>query len=152
MRSRVGMQAYIPELFWGDMDEEEALPFTVAIDLWSLGCVLFRLLTRQLSFGSPSSLLRYYRSEVSFPLDALNQNDVSRDGIDILSEIMKPRPSERMNVRVALLHSWTRIQEPTLNGSVPTGHPSSIKIIEEIPIPDLRLKAPAPNVGNHDNE
>lgn len=42
-----------PEMSWGnydDMDDEEAFPFTVAVDIWSLGCVLFRLLTRELPF------------------------------------------------------------------------------------------------------
>lgn len=60
MRSRVRTHDYMaPEMSWGnydDMDDEEALPFTVAVDICSLGCVLFRLLTRELPFVSPSSL------------------------------------------------------------------------------------------------
>lgn len=35
-----------------NMDDEENLPFTLADDTWSLGCVLFRLLTRPLPFES----------------------------------------------------------------------------------------------------
>lgn len=97
MHSRVGTSNYMaPEMIWGnydDMDNEEALPFTLAVDMWSLGCVLFRLLTRQLPFVSPSSLLRYYRSKVPFPTAALNQNNISKDGIAIISEMMKGRPA-----------------------------------------------------------
>lgn len=152
IHTQVGTHDYMaPELFWGnydDTDDEETLPFTIAIDTWSLGCVLFRLLTGQLPFVSPSLLRRYYRSKISFPVDALKQNDVSTDGIAILSELMKPRPADRINVSAALLHSWTSVREPTLKRPVPAGHESSSKIIEEIPIAELHLKTHASNVGN----
>ena len=152
IHTQVGTHDYMaPELFWGnydDTDDEETLPFTIAIDTWSLGCVLFRLLTGQQPFVSPSLLRRYYRSKISFPVDALKQNDVSADGIAILSELMKPRPADRMNVSAALLHSWTSVREPTLKRPVPAGHESSSKIIEEIPWAELQLKTHASNVGN----
>lgn len=155
MYSRVGTDDYMaPEMFWGDYNDTDAgetLPFTLAVDLWSLGCVLFRLLTRQLPFKSPSNLLRYYRSKVSFPTDALNQNDVSRDGVAILSELMKPRPEDRMNVSGALLHSWTCDREFTQKGPLPSGHDFSSKIIGEIPTAELQLKIHTSDVGNNVN-
>lgn len=103
----------------------------------------FRFLTGKLQFVSPFRLRRYYRSKGSFPIDVLNQNDVSTDGIAILSDLMKPRPES-----AALLHSWTCVREPALKRPVPAGHDFSSQIIEEIPIADLQLKADASNVGN----
>lgn len=158
MHSRVGTRNYMaPEMIWGnydDMDDEEALPFTLAVDVWSLGCVLFRLLTRQLPFVSPSSLLRYYRSKVPFPITALNQN-ISKDGIAIISEMMKARPADRMNASAALLHSWNRVKNPILKGPVPAELDSSREIIEEISIADLQPSAHASYVSEasyDDNE
>lgn len=96
MRTGVGRHDYMaPEMIWGnceDMDDEKVSPFTVAVDIWSLGCALFRLPTQQIPFISPSSLIRYYRSKVSFLVDALNQNSVRNEGFAILSKMMKPRP------------------------------------------------------------
>lgn len=76
----------------------------------------------------------------------LNQSDVSTYGIAILSELMKTRPADRMNVSAALLHSWTCVPETTLKG---LGHDSSSEFIEKIMIADLQLKAPASNFGRN---
>lgn len=108
----------------------------------------FRFLTGKLPFVSPFRFRRYYRSKVSFPIDVPDQNDVSTDGIAILSDLMKPRAADRMSVSAALLHSWTCVREPALKRAVPAGHDFSSQIIEEIPIADLQLKADASNVGN----
>lgn len=137
-----------PEMIWGsydsmdnDMEDKDASSFTLAVDIWSLGCVLFRLLTRQLPSTSPSSLVRYYRSKISFPVDPLNQNNVSTDGIAIVSELMKPRPADRMNVSAALLHSWTCDQEFALEGPFPPGQDFASNTIEEILIAEVDPKA-----------
>lgn len=102
MHSRVGTHDYVAlEMFWddyNDMDDEDALPCTVAVDPWSLGRVLYRPLTRQLPLGTSSSLLRQCTSKSIVSMDALNQKDFSRDVIAILFEIMKPQPAERINV------------------------------------------------------
>lgn len=157
MHTRVGLEHHMaPEMICGNYDDtndEEALPFTLAVDMWSLGYVLFRLLTRQLPFISPSSLVRYYGSRLPFPITALNQNDISKDGIAIISEMMKPGPADRrINVSAALHHSWTCAQTPTLKGPVPAVHDYFSGFIEEISIAELQLSAHASYVSNDDNE
>lgn len=168
MHSRVGSEHHMaPEMICGNYDDtndEEALPFTLAVDMWSLGNVLFRLLTRQLLFVSPSSLVRYYGSRVPFPITALNQNDISKDGIAIISEMMKPGHADRINVSAALHHSWTCAQIPTLKGPVPAEHDSFSGFIEEISNDDnkrshLKLGTAAMpqtpryrNINNSENE
>ena len=81
MHSQVGSEDYMaPEMIWtyDDTDNGEPLPFTLAVDKWSLGCVLFRLLTQQLPFVLPSRKERYYKWEAPFPTTALNQKVLAK--------------------------------------------------------------------------
>lgn len=48
----------------------------------------------------------------SFPANILIENGVSKDGVSLVSEIMKSNPADRITVATALHHSWTSIQEP----------------------------------------
>ena len=107
--SRIGTMDYMaPEIL-----EDQDSPYTLAVDIWSLGCVLFCLLTQQLPFPQPRHLRLYWRSRKPFPTDVLIKNNVSKDGASLISEMMKSNPADRMTVTMALLHSWVSIQEST---------------------------------------
>ena len=110
--SQIGTMDYMaPEIWLGNEDEEQDRTYTLAVDIWSLGCVLFRLLTRQLPFPLVKSLGLYWWSKKLFPTDILVENNVSEDGISLVSEMMKSNPADRLTVNDALLHSWTSGQE-----------------------------------------
>ncbi|MCJ1349791.1 hypothetical protein MMC31_008032 [Peltigera leucophlebia] len=110
--SRSGTIDYMaPEIWLGNEDEEQARTYTLAVDIWSLGCVLFRLLTRQLPFPPENGLRLYWWSKKKFPTNILVENNVSDDGISLVSEMMKSNPADRLNASNALLHPWTSGQE-----------------------------------------
>ena len=112
--TRIGTLDYMaPEIQIQNDDEDQDLPYTLAVDIWSLGCVLFRLLTHQLPFPEFRHLRLYWRSRKPFPTDILIEHSVSEDGISLISEMMKSHPADRMTVTMALLHSWVSIQEST---------------------------------------
>ena len=114
MLTRIGTSNYMaPEILLATDDEDHDSPYTLAVDIWSLGCVLFRLLSQQLPFPQVRHLWLYWRSIKAFPTDILLKNNVSEDGVSLISEMLKPSPTDRMTVTVALLHSWVSIQEPT---------------------------------------
>ncbi|MCJ1347857.1 hypothetical protein MMC31_006087 [Peltigera leucophlebia] len=99
-----------PEILLG-YDEEENSSYTLAVDIWSLGCVIFRLLTRQLPFPQNKGLRLYWFSKTSFPANILIENQVSEDGVSLVSEMMKSNPVNRIAMATALHHPWFFIQE-----------------------------------------
>lgn len=164
MHTMVGTPDYIaPEVFPFLLDDEgneneDSFQYTVAVDMWSLGCVLFRLLTRQLPFPSTKCLGPYCRSKRSFPTGPLRENGVSEDGIAILLEMMKPYPSDRLTVTAAMVHPWVNPQESTSlkatllsaggMGDLPTRKDTKYNFGEEPAIADLRLQpSPSPYQG-----
>ena len=113
MLTRIGTPDYMaPEILFENDDEDQDSPYTLAVDIWSLGCVLFRLLSQQLPFPLVKHLRLYWRSKKTFPTDILIEHKVSEDGASLISEMMKPSPMDRITVPMALLHSWVSIQEP----------------------------------------
>lgn len=112
--TRIGTSDYMaPEILFESNDDEQNLPHTLAIDMWSLGCVLFRLLTQGFPFPQGRDLRLYLRSRKPFPSDILIKHNVSEDGVSLISKMMKSNPADRMTVTMALLHSWVTIKEST---------------------------------------
>lgn len=112
--TRTGTPDYMaPEIIFETDDEDQGLSYTVSVDIWSLGCMLFRLLTHQFPFPELRHLRLYWRSKNLFPTDILINHSISEDGISFISDTMKSHPSDRMNVTMALLHSWVSNQECT---------------------------------------
>ncbi len=110
----IGTPEYMaPEMKFDNDDEDQDSPYTLAVDIWSLGCVLFRLLTQQLPFPKLNHFRLYWQSRKPFPTDILVRHRVSEDGISLISKMMKPHPADRMTVTTALLHSWFSNQEST---------------------------------------
>ena len=53
----------------------------------------------------------YYRLKRKFPTDTLLEHGVSKDGVNILLEIMNPYPAGRITATEALSRPWTCVQE-----------------------------------------
>lgn len=65
--SLVGTSDYMAaEILLEYSDEEQGSPYTLAIDIWSLGCVPFRLLTQRLLFPLGKDLRLYWRLKKNF--------------------------------------------------------------------------------------
>ena len=112
--TRIGTYDYMaPEILFESNDDEQNSSYTLAIDVWSLGCVLFRLLTQGFPFPKGRDLQLYLQSRKPFPSDILIKHNVSEDGVSLISKMMKSNPADRMTVTTALLHSWVTIKEST---------------------------------------
>ena len=77
----------------------------MAVDIWSLGEIVFRALTGQQPFPI-RSLRTYVRGASSFPIATLRAHGVSEEGSNFLSSLMAPSPENRSTVTDALSHVW----------------------------------------------
>lgn len=92
------------EILLENNNGEQDLPYTLAVDIWSLGCVLFRLLTQQLPFIRKRYLKLYWHLKKQFPSDILIKRGVSENSVSFVSEMIKPNPADRITLTMALLH------------------------------------------------
>ena len=113
LRTEVGTRDYqAPEVF-GFTDHLEELLYTSAVDLWALGCVMYRLLTLEKPFPRPLSLKLYCYRMKDFPIEPLYAKDVSVDAVEFIRQLMRAHPPERLDAETALKSHWRGLQDNT---------------------------------------
>jgi serine/threonine protein kinase len=88
----------------------ELREYTVAVDLWSLGEIIFRAFTKEPPFAR--SLAAYVTGRVQFPSTQLRKRGVSDDGCKFVASLMKPDPKDRLTASEGLAHCWMATQKP----------------------------------------
>ena len=92
------------------MDCRKHTPYTVKADMWSLGCILYSLICGSSAFqaNSDSELRRlimageYYTDEDANPI----WKDISHECKDLLANLLKVDPDQRLSAGEALRHPW----------------------------------------------
>jgi serine/threonine protein kinase len=101
-----GTTAYMaPEILSQEPGSSYKINYQQA-DMWSLGEVVFRMLTKMATFPLHSDLFRYMARPDLFPSRPLSENGAS-DEVDIfIRAIMRPVPDDRLPSAEALRHPW----------------------------------------------
>jgi len=94
-----------PELNYLNMQEVEG-EYTNSVDIWAVGCIVYRLVAGVVPFPLGRSLVKYCEDGSLFPCDPLLQNGIKSEGSQFLRELLKPHPSERPPATQALKHPW----------------------------------------------
>jgi serine/threonine protein kinase len=109
----VGTKGYIaPEVIGiyspDDTDEidDVNVSYTVAVDMWALGAIAFRLLTSQVPFSDPRSMFRYVTQKLPFPDRQLTKVGASTVCKEFLGLMMTPSPQRRPSATEAMEHPW----------------------------------------------
>ena len=117
LETTIGTPAFLaPEVLvrFGYLDDdilEVCEEYTVAVDIWSLGEIVFRALTGERPF--PRSLGAYIKGNSPFPVDVLRARGVSQEGCNFLKCLMAPIPEDRLTAKDALSHIWIEPQRPS---------------------------------------
>jgi len=111
----------------------ELLGFTKRIndyapDLWSLGEILFVMLTKQPSFRDFGILSKYVQNPTTFPSPVLRARGVSDQALEFILSAMEPLPDERITTQTALAHPWmkTYVLETPMPGSTTADRKTSL--------------------------
>jgi serine/threonine protein kinase len=109
LKTKIGSPSYqAPEVSgYIDTDTDE---YTNLCDVWSLGCVIYWLLTEEVPFPAtkPKRLMDFVEDCNTFPAHILHEKRVSASGIDFVKRMIVARPEERPSTNVVLEHPWVK--------------------------------------------
>ncbi|KAK3394631.1 hypothetical protein B0H63DRAFT_444763 [Podospora didyma] len=120
-----------------------------AVDIWSLGGVLFYALTKKPPFparnGSSHSELLHQIMTKSLDISPLVKANVSAEGIDFLSRMLDRRPESRATTETLKSHRW-------VGGSGFPPRPAGSQSYDEISDEDLYIEASQLSLGERGTE
>lgn len=77
-----------------------------SVDMWSLGAVVYRMVTNTTTFQNIADMLRYSIGTSPFPKDVLNFCNVSQQAQDFILALMQPNPRDRLSANSGSEHPW----------------------------------------------
>lgn len=119
-------------VFVRDRAETDSYVYTNAVDLWSLGIIVFEMLTKKRPFLSRKDLEAFYDGKSSLPIEALREKSISPDGIDFIGTLLRPRPHERPTAIGALELPWLKDAPVEVSDKKPVGVEADTKGSERI--------------------
>ena len=105
--TRAGTESYMaPEILGFLNPSQPGSDYTHAVDIWSAGCIVYRLITGELPFPQIPLLNKYCEDKSLFPFDALFDSGIKSEGSKFLRQLLVTKPSERPSATQALNHNW----------------------------------------------
>ena len=86
-------------------------PKTNKVDIWSLGCVLYRMFAGNLLFKDPFEVWKYALTSSSSPL-ALDNVGLSVPCVSFLHDILQPIPEDRPSAEDCQKKAWITNEVP----------------------------------------
>jgi len=106
--TQVSTQIYgAPEVLGLNSNSETSI-HTNAVDIWSLGCVIYELLVGTHLFASGEQVSRYYHGNLPFPEGKIKELSPPTDdaGISLLKSMLSIQPEDRPTAADALGDAW----------------------------------------------
>lgn len=125
LETAVGSTLFQAPEITGIVDEGRS-PYSSAVDLWSLGCVLYTLsCDGAYPFPSRKILKNYCMSDWPLPNEEMVQASLGRMGSDLLKSLLSPRAKDRPTASHALgsrwlIHNWRSSMSSTTDSGYST--------------------------------
>ncbi|KXJ90519.1 kinase-like domain-containing protein [Microdochium bolleyi] len=113
-----GTEGYAAPEVLGLGHAHENASYTFLVDMWSLGAVVYKLLTRQAAFQNLKKLYKYAEGDSEFPFGPLDAVKASPLASDFILALMSPRPEARPAAASAKLHHWLEMSSSSEDASV----------------------------------
>jgi len=118
MTTQCGTPQYLaPEII--NLGSENKDAYTTAIDMWSLGCVLYLILTNKQPFDGDDSVQLFTNishAKYSFPTDP--GCILSPDAKNLINRLLDVNPNTRITAEEVLKHPWLNNNSPPSLSSV----------------------------------
>ncbi|KAI9778689.1 MAG: hypothetical protein M1839_007920 [Geoglossum umbratile] len=106
LRTQVGTLAYEAPEIRGYVDTDEPTSvYDNAVDMWSMGCVIYRIATQNLPFPTPGAVFKFCHGILPFP-EQLLRAKISTDGTEFVKTLISPNPRDRLSAASALEALW----------------------------------------------
>ncbi|OAA67647.1 Protein kinase-like domain protein [Cordyceps fumosorosea ARSEF 2679] len=103
--SRIGTQAYMaPEVYGYDNPHSSSIAYTNAVDLWAVGCIVYRLVTGTVPFQT-GELRRVCENESKCPSETLGK-EVGETCTGFIRLLLSKDPRDRPSAAGALKNTW----------------------------------------------
>ncbi|KAK5050439.1 hypothetical protein LTR84_003720 [Exophiala bonariae] len=117
LRTMAGTQQFQAPEILGYVDEaEETSEYTNAMDMWSLGCVAYLLLTKTIPFAKPRILNEFCSGRAPFPSANLQDKGISSEGIGFVEALLNPHPAQRLCADTASQNPWLDLSSAMESG------------------------------------
>ena len=126
LRTITGTLAYqAPEINGYLDDDEPTSVYDNAVDMWSLGCVIYKIATQKVLFPQPSAVSNFCYGRRPFP-EQLLLAKMSMVGVEFVKGLIVPNPRQRLSAESALEASWLsqRKRDTILKTEKPAEHSS----------------------------
>ncbi|PUU73944.1 kinase-like domain-containing protein [Tuber borchii] len=106
LKTTTGTQGYMaPEM------DDTSIPKTNRVDIWSLGCILYRMFAGSPLFPTRLGFYRYVMAASSPPLEVKNL-DFSVSCVSFLGDVLQPEPGDRPSAEDCLKKAWIMNKTP----------------------------------------
>ena len=140
LRTDIGTPLFQAPEVSGFIDEEETSVYSHAVDLWSLGCMVYTLIASKSPFSSPLEVNKYCHGRFPLPREPLSPA-LQEVGIDFVHKLLVPQPTGRLSAMEALKHPWIldfAAQAGVLrSGPSPTAHTAQEATAEALDVKAL---------------
>jgi len=80
--------------------------YTPAVDLWSLGCILYRMINGERLFHNDVVGVTTENDGIIQQLEMIRPDLLSPAGVDIMTKLIVKEPISRLTPKAALQHPW----------------------------------------------